>query len=78
MRTILKRHYEQTPIRIKKIGDSILYGSTLLVPIIMGSPMTDNHKAWAVTALSLFGAAGKFISNLFTETPSSVNPPDNG
>lgn len=78
MRTILKKYYEPTPRRVRMAGDSILMGCTALTPIIMGSPLTDNHKAWAVTVASIIGVIGKVISNFFTETPSSVNPPDNG
>jgi hypothetical protein len=78
MRTVLKRYLEPTPQRIKIIGDSILLGCTALTPIIMGSPLNDHSKAWAVTIFSTIGVMGKIISNFFTETPNSVNPPGDG
>lgn len=74
MKARLKYYYMPTPIRIKRVGDSILYGSTVFIPVIMGSPLSDHHKSWGVTIFALFGALGKFVSNLFTDTPNENTP----
>jgi hypothetical protein len=73
MKIKLENYYKPTPKYWMRVGDAILYGCTALTPVVMGSPMTDNHKAWVVTVLGFIGVAAKFFTNLLTDLPAQVN-----
>lgn len=75
MKSVFKKYYEPTPPRLRRLGDTILIGCTSLTPIIMGSPFSDNAKAWSVTVISILGVIGKVITNFFTdESTKSIQP----
>lgn len=60
-------YYKPTPVKWRKIGDAILFLSTAIGGLIMGAPITDAQKAWAVISCNLFGVIGKTITNFFKE-----------
>lgn len=57
------RFYAPTPIFWRKVGDSILFFSLGMIPIIHGCPGSDNTKLWGVTGFAVFGLVGKTITN---------------
>ena len=61
-------YWEDTPVVFKKIGDSILFLSVGLIPIVHGLPLTDTQKLWIVSGLAAIGVIGKTITNFFTDT----------
>jgi len=68
----LSNYYEPTPRRLKKLGDTILIGSTTLSAMMMGSPFTDTQKTWIIFGLNVVGVLGKMITNLFKEEDGEV------
>lgn len=60
-------YYSPTPKKWRKIGDAILTFSILLNAFILGSPMSDNAKAWGVSICSFVGGIGKIATNFFKE-----------
>lgn len=66
----LKNYYKSTPIKMRKIGDAILLGSTSISGMVMGLPMSDNNKLWMTFGLNIFGVLGKVITNFFTDEKS--------
>ena len=64
---MLKNFYEPTPKRMRKLGDTILIGCTGLSGLMMGSPLSDNGKLWAVFILNSIGVLGKMLTNLAKE-----------
>lgn len=63
----LKKYYKETPIRFRKIGDTILIGSTSLAAIMMTAPIKETAKVWVVFILNVLGVVGKIITNFFKE-----------
>lgn len=63
----MQNYYKPTPKKWRKIGDAILLGCTSLSAFVMGSPLTDNGKAWATFILNVIGVAGKVVTNFFKE-----------
>jgi hypothetical protein len=72
-KTMMSNYYKPTPKKWRKIGDAILLGCSSLSLLVMGSPMTDNGKAWAVFIINSIGVAGKVITNMFKEDEQPVN-----
>jgi hypothetical protein len=64
---MMSNYYSPTPKKWRKIGDAILIGCASLSAMIMGSPLTDEGKAWATFVLNVAGVAGKIITNCFKE-----------
>ena len=67
----MKTYYQPTPKKYRKIGDAILIGCASLSALVMGSPLTDNGKAWTTFILNVVGVAGKVISNFAKEEDST-------
>ena len=63
----LKSYYKRTPIKYRKIGDSILISSTSLAAIMMTAPIEESKQVWIVFILNIIGVIGKVITNFFTE-----------
>ncbi len=61
------KFYSPTPVRMRKIGDAILYSTSTLSVLMMGSPLNDNQIKWAVFGLAVIGVAGKTITNMFKD-----------
>ena len=57
-----KHYFEPTPKRIRVIGDSIVAAATFAASISV-----LNGHAIAGTVIMIVGAAGKFVSNFFSE-----------
>ena len=68
----VKNYFHPTPKVWRKIGDSILIGSTSLSAMMMGAPIPEQAKTWVIFGLNVFGVFGKVISNMFKEEPSDI------
>lgn len=66
-KTISEKYAAPTPVKWRKIGDSILIGSSGFSALMMGAPLDDKSIIWIVFILNGFGVAGKVITNFFTE-----------
>jgi len=67
----MKKYYAPTPKKWRKIGDTILLGSTSLSAMMMGSPFSEGHKIWIIFGLNVFGVIGKMLTNLVTDDVST-------
>lgn len=76
MRSVLKKYYQPTPVRLRRLGDTIMIGCTSLMPIILASPLSDKAISWIVTILGVVGVAGKIITNFFTTDEPKTTPPN--
>jgi hypothetical protein len=65
-KTITEKYAAPTPIKWRKIGDSILIGSSGFSALMMGAPLHDNQIIWIVFILNGIGVCGKVITNFFT------------
>ena len=74
--TLKESYFASTPKKWKKIGDSILIGTSGLAAIMMGSPLPDHINIWVVFCLNATGVIGKIITNFFTED-AQVEPVNN-
>lgn len=59
----MKKYWESTPKRFRMLGDGILIMSSTLSASVMGLPISEHNKLWAVFALNLIGAIGKILTN---------------
>ena len=59
----LKKYYEPTPKAFRKLGDALLATSTFLSTY----SVADEWGKGITIAIIIVGAAGKFLTNLFTE-----------
>ena len=67
---MLNNYYHPTPKVWRKVGDTILLGCTSLSAMMMGAPLSETHKTWAIFSLNVFGVLGKMLTNLFKEDNS--------
>jgi len=58
----LKRYYQPTPVRLRKIGDSILYAGTTMT----GYAIFSESKWFAIISLVLT-VLGKTLTNCYTD-----------
>jgi hypothetical protein len=63
----MNNFYKPTPVKWRKLGDTILLGCTSFSGLLMTAPLSDNHKAWAILGLNAIGVLGKMITNFFKE-----------
>lgn len=63
----IKNYWEPTPVLMRKIGDTILYMSGLLIVAIGQMPITDLQAKWAVSITGIVGILGKGVTNFFKE-----------
>lgn len=62
MKTATNKYYKNTPLFWRKLGDSLLGVST----IITASAIANGNNTLAYISLGM-GAAGKFLTNFFSE-----------
>lgn len=62
------KFYSPTPVKIRKIGDAILFGTAALSTLMMGAPFSDHTISVTVWVLSVVGVLGKMITNFFKES----------
>ena len=73
----LKNYYLPTPARLRRLGDTILFGCTSLSALMMGAPIADEHKkTWIIFGLNVLGVVGKTITNFFKEEDDTSEPKD--
>lgn len=63
----VKHFYQKTPVRMRKLGDTILIGCTSLSAIMMGAPLSEHSKTWVLLSLNVLGVVGKMLTNFFTD-----------
>jgi len=61
------KFYSPTPVKIRKIGDAILFGTSALGTLMMGAPFDEHTKTLVIWALGVVGVLGKVITNFFKE-----------
>lgn len=61
------KYYSPTPVRMRKIGDAILFGTTALSTLMMGAPFEERTITVIVWSLGVVGVLGKVITNFFKE-----------
>jgi len=62
-----EKYKSPTPIKWRKIGDSVLVGTSGMSAIMMGAPLPENYTIWIIFTLNIIGVGGKVITNFFTE-----------
>lgn len=65
-KTLREKYELPTPIKWRKIGDSILVGTSGMSAIMMGAPIPEHYTIWIVFSLNVIGVGGKIITNFFT------------
>lgn len=73
----IKNYFIPTPVKWRKIGDTILLGCTSLAAIMMTAPFPDKTISWTVFIVNLIGVTGKVISNMFTDNLNIENGTNN-
>lgn len=63
----INNYYKSTPVKWRKIGDTILLGCTSLSALMMGAPLKEHTITWIVFILNVVGVIGKVITNFFKE-----------
>ncbi len=63
-----KRYYAPTPMRLRKLGDSILILGTTLTATFAGMEV---DKGWIIAA-AITTAVGKMVTNFFSEDPEAI------
>lgn len=63
---LLKKYWQPTPKKWRKIGDALLAVSLFATPY----PIVANNELLAIISLSL-GIIGKFLTNFFSHDQSS-------
>lgn len=67
VKTITEKYMAPTPIKWRKIGDSVLVGTSGLSAIMMGAPIPDGYTIWIIFTLNVLGVGAKVITNFFSE-----------
>lgn len=69
----IKHFYEKTPVRMRKIGDAILYGcgtigaSGLIAFDQLKDVFSQNELKLIIGSVLVLGFLGKFLTNFFKE-----------
>lgn len=64
----IKFYYSRpTQKKWRKIGDTILIGTTSVSAFMMSAPLSENAKSWTIFVLNIIGVVGKVVSNMFKE-----------
>lgn len=58
----MKKYYDKTPVKWRKLGDSLLAVSTTISTYAIVEEMK-----WLALTTVLLGAIGKFLTNFFSE-----------
>jgi hypothetical protein len=56
-----------TPVKWRKIGDTILLVSSSLSTMVMGLPISEHAQLWTVFVVNIIGVIGKVLTNLTKE-----------
>lgn len=58
----IKKYWDSTPVKYRKLGDALLAVSTTITTYAI----VEDMKIFAISALVL-GSVGKFLTNFFSE-----------
>ena len=61
------KFYSPTPVKMRKVGDAILLGTTAISTLMMGAPFSDKTISIIVWSLGVIGVVGKVITNFFKD-----------
>jgi len=68
-----QRYWEPTPKKWRKVGDAILLVSTSLSAMMMGAPVEESTRTWAIFGLNVLGVIGKVVTNFFKDESEAPN-----
>lgn len=60
---LTKKYAKPTPAKWRKIGDSILFFSIGLQPMITTLPLTEHQMLWINFGIGALGVIGKTLTN---------------
>ena len=66
-KTMYEKYAAPTPIKWRKVGDSVLVGTSGMSAVIMGAPFPEHITIWVVFGLNVIGVGGKIVTNFFSE-----------
>jgi hypothetical protein len=72
MGNLIKDYKKPTPVKWRKIGDSILLATLALSPMVMQLPLSEHQIIWVNFGLQAFGVIGKVITNFFKEEVEEI------
>lgn len=70
---LVKQYYSPTPVKMRKIGDAILFVCIGIQPLTQTLPLTDNQRLWINFGFSVAGVLAKTITNFFTDQSVEEN-----
>ena len=62
-----EKYKSPTPVKWRKIGDSVLVGTSGMSAIMMGAPLPEHVTIWLIFVLNVVGVGGKVLTNFFHE-----------
>ena len=65
-KTLSEKYAAPTPIKWRKIGDSILVGTRGMSAVMMGAPVPEHYTIWIIFVLNVAGVGGKILTNFFS------------
>lgn len=65
-KTLVEKFKAPTPRKWRRIGDSLIIGTSGLSAIMMGAPIPDKISMWIVFSLNVIGVLGKVITSFFS------------
>lgn len=66
-KSLTEKYTAPTPVKWRKIGDSVLVGTSGMSAIMMGAPLPEHVTIWLIFVLNVVGVGGKVITNFFHE-----------
>ena len=66
-KSLQEKYAAPTPIKWRKIGDSVLVGTSGMSAVLMGAPLPEHYTIWMIFGLNVVGVGGKIITNFFSE-----------
>lgn len=64
LKRVNERYMSPVPPRWRRLGDSLLYISVMIQPIVIESHfLPDKHKAYAMVLIQAIGVLGKVLTN---------------
>lgn len=66
-KTLSEKYKAPTPIKWRKIGDSVLVGTSGMSAVMMGAPISEHYTIWIIFILNTVGVGGKIVTNFFSE-----------
>ena len=65
-KSLTEKYAAPTPIKWRKIGDSILVGTSGMSAVMMGAPVPEHYTIWIIFILNTVWVGGKILTNFFS------------